>query len=352
MKLKFIYWFTFYNLASPTVRYRGQYPLEFLKKNYGIDSYFVYPSYRFSKILLFLKAYFSALLFPKKDSLIVFQSINSNFIYANALKLLVKIRKKQTFYDLDDADYLRFPPETIFYFIRNCSRLTVGSAELLKNLSAMSNNATLITCPTPDLNIVKQKRNTLFTIGWIGDFGTGHKESLLKLFFPSLLDLPFKVKLILLGVAKKIEYEFLVEYFNKFENVVVEIPQDIVWTDETDIQNRIATFDVGIATLLDNEFYRSKSAFKMKQCFNNGVPVLSSDIAENNFFLEHGKNGFFCTTPDEFRQRIIEIKEMRDENYASMSGNARASIHRFNLTKFCDDLITTYEKNLSENAFT
>lgn len=343
MKLKFIYWFTFYNLASPTVRYRGQYPLDFLKKNYGIDSYFIYPSYKFSRILLFIKAYFSALLFPRKDSLIVFQSINSNFIYANALKLLAKIRKKQAFYDLDDADYLRFPPDTIFYFIRNCSRLTVGSAELLKNLSPMSNSATLITCPTPDLNIVKQKRNTLFTIGWIGDFGTGHKESLLKLFFPSLLGLPFKVKLILLGVAKKAEYEFLINYFREFENVTVEIPQDIVWTNETDIQQRISKFDVGIATLLDNEFYRSKSAFKMKQCFNNGVPVLSSDIPENNLFLEHGKTGFFCTTPADFTQRIIEIKEMSDESYAVLSENARKSIHRFNLTKFSAELIATYE---------
>lgn len=346
MKLKFIYWFTFYNLASPTVRYRGQYPLEFLKNNYGIDSYFVYPGYRLAHIIHFVKAYFSALLFPKKDSLIVFQSINSNFIYSNALKLLAKVRKKQTFYDLDDADYLRFQPDTIFYFIRNCSRLTVGSTELLKNLSKLNSNATLITCPVPDFNIVKHKRNDLFTIGWIGDFGTGHKESLLKLFFPSLLNLPFKVKLILLGVGKKAEYDFLTAYFKNFENVTVEIPQDIVWTDETDIQQRIVTFDVGIATLLDNEFYRSKSAFKMKQCFNNGIPVLSSDIPENNLFLEHGKTGFFCSNPEDFTQRIIQLKEMSDEQYSHLSENARASIHCFDLKFFCDKLISTYGEHM------
>jgi glycosyltransferase involved in cell wall biosynthesis len=350
MKPKFIYWFTFYNLASPTVRYRGRYPLEFLKNNYGINSYFVYPSYRLSNILHFVKAYFSALLFPKKNSLIVFQSINSNFIYSNALKLLARVRKNQSFYDLDDADYLRFKPDTIFYFIRNCSRLTVGSTELLKNLTKLNSNTTLITCPVPDLDIVKRKRNELFTIGWIGDFGTGHKESLLKLFFPSLLDLPFKVKLILLGVGKKTEYDFLTAYFKSFENVTVEIPQDIVWTDETDIQQRIATFDVGIATLLDTEFYRSKSAFKMKQCFNNGVPVLSSDIAENNLFLEHGKTGFFCKTPAEFAQRIIELKKMSDDEYATLSANARATIHRFNLKKFSEDLISTYELNATNQC--
>ncbi|MCG3164726.1 MAG: hypothetical protein POELPBGB_00485 [Bacteroidia bacterium] len=345
MKPAFIYWFTFYNLASPTVRYRGQYPLEFLKKNYGIDSYFVYPGYRFANIWLFMKAYFSALLFPKKDSLIVFQSVNSNFIYANALKLLAVVRKKQCFYDLDDADYLRFRPDTIFYFIKNCSRLTVGSTELLKNLSKLNSVATLITCPVPDLGIVKQKRNELFTIGWIGDFGTGHKESLLRHFFPSLNLLPFKVRVILLGVGKQAEYDFLMEYFKQYTNVLPEIPQDIVWTDEVDIQQRIMQFDVGIATLLDTEFYRSKSAFKMKQCFNNGVPVLSSDIAENNLFLEHGKNGFFCSSPEDFAQRIREIKEMKDEEYARFSAYARAGVNRFDLRFFCDRLIATYEEH-------
>ncbi|MGE0636183.1 MAG: hypothetical protein AB7G44_09430 [Bacteroidia bacterium] len=339
MKPKFIYWFTFYNLASPTVRYRGQYPLAFLKANYNIDSYFVYPGYSPSNILAFIKAYCSALFFPKKDSLIVFQSINSNFIYAAALKLLAKVRKKQTCYDLDDADYLRYKPDTIFYFIKNCCRLTVSSNELVKNLSKLNSNITLITSPVPDLNIVKQKRNGLFTIGWIGDFGSGHKESLLKQFFPALENLPFRVKLVLLGVGKKAEYEFLTAYFKKLNNVTVEIPQDIVWTDEEDIQKRIAGFDVGIATLLDTEFYRSKSAFKMKQYFNNGVPVLSSDVAENNVFLEHGKSGFFCTTPDDFSKRIIELRSMSDEGYAALSAHARASVYRFDLHSYCRKLM-------------
>ena len=345
MNLKFIYWFTFYNRDSPTVRYRGQYPLDFLTKNYGINSYFIFPSYKPTKILLFIKAYFSALLFPKKDSLIVIQSVNSNYIYAKALKILIKIRNKNTIYDLDDADYLRFSPETIYYFIKNCSVVTVGSHELLLNLSKYNNNVILITCPTPDLKIIKQKRNTLFTIGWIGDFFGGHKESLLKFFFPGLHDLPFKVKLTLLGVAEKSELEFLTNYFKPIKNVLLEIPQDIVWTNETEIQQRITTFDIGIATLLDNEFYRSKSAFKTKQCFNNGVPVLSSDIPENNFFIEHGKNGFLCNTASDFRQRIIEINEMSDENYSILSNNARRSIYKFNLTNFCDELINIYLKN-------
>lgn len=346
MKLKFVYWFSFYNINSPTVRYRGKFPLDYLKEKHEINSYLILPSYKPATVLLFIKAYLSALLFPKKDSLIVIQSVYTKSLYATLLKFLVLIRKKNVFYDLDDADYLRYPPETIYYFLKNCSTVTLGSSELVKNLSKYNKNTILITCPTKDLKIVKQTKNKVLTIGWIGDFTKGHKESLLNTFFPALIDLPFNIKLILMGVDRKEEFEFLTEYFKKFKNVLVEIPQKINWLDEIGIQQKIATFDIGIATLLDNEFSRSKSAFKLKQCFNNGVPVLSSNIAENNVFIDNGKNGYLCETTSDFRQRIIEFNNMDTNNYRTFSENARNSIHRFNLTKFCDDLMLIYEKNL------
>ena len=340
---QFIYWFAFYSSQSASVRYRAQYPLEFLKNNYGIKSYFIVPGYRPVRILKFIRAYFSALFFRKTNSLIVIQRLNTNRIYARALKLLVRFRKTNTVYDLDDADYLENPPKSIFYFIKNCSTLQVGSNELARRLSEYNKNIVINTSPTPDLNIIKKNKNALLTVGWIGDFGGGHKESLLKYFFPALKDLPFKIKLILIGVAQKSEYNFLINHFKTFENVILEIPQDIEWTIEQDIQQRVSKFDIGVATLLDNELQRSKSGFKAKQYMNNGVPVLSSDLPENNVFVKHGHNGFLCDTPLDFRKRIIEINEMSTDNYLKLSINARQSIHNFNLTKYSDNLLKTYK---------
>ncbi len=346
-KLKFVYWFSFYNTNSPTVRYRGKYTVDFLKKNYGINSHFISPDYRLSTILQFIRAYCSALFLPKKNSIVVIQSVYTKALYPTALKLLVKLRKKNTFYDLDDADYLRYPPENIYYFLKNCSRVTVGSSELLKNLSKYNANTILITCPTPDLKIIKTKKNDLLTIGWIGDFAKGHKESLLTDFFPALMDLPFKVKLVLMGVCRKEEYEFIQTYLKRFENVVAEIPTDIDWKNEIAIQEKIATFDIGIATLIDDEFNRSKSAFKLKQYLNNGVPVLSSNIAENNQFVDHEKNGYLCESPEEYRKRIIEFHDMSEDTYRLFSIHARKSIQRFDLTNFCDQLILAHERPVS-----
>jgi glycosyltransferase involved in cell wall biosynthesis len=343
-KLKFIYWFSYYNPASPSFRYRGQYPLEFFKDKYAINSFISIPGYSPIKIFKFIKAYFSALFFRKANSLIVIQRINSNFIYANLLKFLVKVRQSDTIYDIDDADYLEYPPETIYYFLKTCSVITVGSHELAGNLSKFNKQIILSTSPTPDLKIVKKYKNKLLTIGWIGGFGGGHKEGLLKYFFPALKELPITIRLILLGVAKKSEYEFLTVYFEPFVNVLLEMPQDIDWLDEKEIQQRISIFDIGIATLLDNEMQRSKSAFKSKQYLNNGVPVLSSDIPENNLFIEHGKNGFLCSTPADFKQRIIEINQMDQDEYKLLSERARNSTPQFDLAKYCDNLIAIYEK--------
>lgn len=339
-KLNFIYWFAYYNLNSPSVRYRGKFPLDFLKANYGVNSYFVIPGYKPSNILNFLKAYFSALLFRKPNSLIVVQRINSNFIYSNLLKFLVKARKSNTVYDLDDADYLEHPPATTYYFIKNCSVVSVGSRELQHNLSRLNKNVFLNTSPTPDLQIINEGKNGTLTIGWIGDFGGGHKQSLVNCFFPALKELPFKVKFTLLGVHKKSEYDFLSDYFRHFTNFELEVPQDIDWQNEKEIQVRISKFDIGIATLLDDELHRSKSAFKLKQYFNNGVPVLSSPIPENSHFVDEGRNGFLCETPDDFRKRIIEIKEMSPSDYNNLSTAARSDISKFNLERYAGTLLS------------
>ena len=92
--------------------------------NNGVENYFVVPSYKPKEIYLFLKAYLSALIFRKPNSLIVIQKVQSNFIYANLLKILVKIRKKDTVYDLDDADYLETNPKTIYFFSKNCEKIS------------------------------------------------------------------------------------------------------------------------------------------------------------------------------------------------------------------------------------
>ena len=194
-KLKYIYWFAYYNLDSPSVRYRAKYALDFGKENLGISSELIIPGYFPKRIWHFLTGYMSALLFPKKNSLIVIQRVGSNFIYSNLLKLLVITRKKLTVYDLDDADYLTHNTRSIHFFARNCNYISAGSSEIALYLKQFNSNVIHNTSPTPDYGILKKERNKIFTIGWIGEFGWGHKDSLFKYLFPAIKELPFDCQL-------------------------------------------------------------------------------------------------------------------------------------------------------------
>lgn len=337
--IKYIYWFAFYNEDSPSVRYRAKYPLAYLKNNYSIESALIVPGYHIKKMIAFIRIYFSALFFRKKDSLIVIQRVHSNFIYANLLKLLVLVHKRNTVYDLDDSDYLYLSPKPFHFFARNCSHITAGSRAIAEYLSRFNENIIVTTSPTPDLNVYKKTRSDIFTIGWIGSFGGDHKKSIVEQVFPAIKELNFGVRLVILGVLNREDERFIMEYFKGNKNVEIEIPNPIDWQDELEIQNRIVSFDIGIATLLDNEIQKSKSGIKAKQYLNNGVPVLGTKLPENDWVIKDGYNGFFCEGYDDYRRRLIEFQEMDSELFYRFSKNARRSNREFDLHKYCLDFM-------------
>ncbi len=101
--------------------------------------------------------------------------------------------------------------------------------------------------------------------------------------------------------------------------------------------------DVGIATLLNTEIQTSKSGFKTKQYLNNGVPVLSSNLPENNNVIIDGYNGFLCSSSDAFLNRLSFIYKMPESEYGVMSKAAKDSVLRFNHSNYWEKLNELYE---------
>ncbi len=336
-KIKHIYWFAYYKLDSPSVRYRAKYPLEFAKESKDISSNLITPGYSPKRLLAFIVGYFSAMFFPKKNSLIVIQRVRSSFIYSNLLKLLVIVRKKRTVYDIDDADYLEGNPKTIYFFAKHCEKISAGSKQIQKHLSQFNHQIIHTTSPTVDLKIVKENRNKIFTIGWIGGFGGDHKNSLIELVFPAIKELTFHLKFIILGVLKFEDIEYIKEYFQDNSNIELELPLGINWNDEVDLQKRIKFFDIGIATLTNSELQLSKSGIKAKQYMNNGVPVLSTNLPENSSVIVDGSNGYFCNTTTDYKDRLIQFYEMTDTEFMQFSKNARKSISNFDHNKYFEN---------------
>ena len=143
--------------------------------------------------------------------------------------------------------------------------------------------------------------------------------------------------MIILGIFKFEDLDFIINYFQNYTNIEVEIPLEIDWNDELNLQKRIVNFDIGIATLKNSEIQISKSGIKAKQYMNNAVPVLSTNLPENNSVVIDGINGFFCDTTNDFKERLIQFHKMSNSDYLQFSKNARESISNFDHNKYFND---------------
>jgi len=341
LKIKHIYWFAYFNLDEPSVRYRAKFPLQQLKDQHGINYSIVYPGYNFQNLSNFILTFFSALLFRKKNSLIVFQKIYSKGLYANALKVLLFFRPQHTLYDIDDAEHTRRPTQTIHHFMKKCSACSVGSTSLFEYSRRYNQNVFLLTSPVIDHGLMKIELEKTLTVGWVGYYAA-HRQSLTQLFFPSLLNIDFPLKLKLLGVADTIEEEEIKSYFKNNKFILIETPLDLDWLNEHSIYQIISTFDIGVSPLLDNEFNRGKSAFKLKQCLSCGVPVLGSSVGENKEFIQNGANGYFCDRPEDYLQKLIIIKSTQNNIYSNLSLNAKKTFPTFSIENYCSIFINFY----------
>jgi len=348
-EFKHIYWFSYYNEDSPSVRYRGKYILDYFEDKYDGKYSFVTPGYHPKKLLRFARTYSSALFARKKDSIIVIQRVQSKFIYALLLQFLVRVRQKNTVYDLDDADYLEVDPEPIYTFAKRCSLLSVGSHEIKNHLNRFNSNISITPSPTPNLGVKKEAKNDLFTIGWIGSFGGDHKRSMIELVFPAVKALNIRCRFEVFGALKEEDVHFIQNYFQENENIEVVAPLDINWRDEASIQNRISTFDIGIATLTDNEMQRSKSGIKAKQYLNNGVPVLGTNLPENDWVIEDGKNGFFCANSSDFLKHLEYFAELSADDYQTFIQNALDTANKFRSEAYLTPLFNGLQKKSASN---
>ncbi len=331
-----------------SVRYRCLMPLAYLRKHKNIHYDFVYPGYRFNEILNFLNVYFHILFRRKTGALIVIQKVHTNKIYGHLLIFLVRYTRTDTLYDIDDADYLKYNPAVIHYFLKNCTYCFAGSKTILDYISPFNKNNFLLTSPVKESAFLKTGKNDVLQIGWIG-FYNAHRESLFENLFPALTGLEFPVRLYLLGVTTENHAAEIRQYFEAFRHVELEIPLHLNWQNDKSIQLQIAHFDIGVAPLNNTPINAAKSAFKMKQYLSCGVPVLASPVGENENFLTNGYNGFFCRDKQEFAFYIKKIREMNPEEYKEMSRNALSSTHAFNLENYCklflDNLESIAEKN-------
>ncbi len=164
--------------------------------------------------------------------------------------------------------------------------------------------------------------------------------------FPVLMEIDWPFKLTLLGVTLEEDRKEIQTLFSTKKNIVLDIPEQINWLDEDDIYNRIKQFDIGIAPLIDHEFNKAKSAFRLKQYLSCGIPVIASNVGENKNFVNDGVNGFLYNTPKDFKGKLDLVKNLSEEKYRCLSGHARESSVLFTMRDYCNHFLEFCKKQL------
>jgi len=83
------------------------------------------------------------------------------------------------------------------------------------------------------------------------------------------------------------------------------------WSLEREVEN-LSSFDIGVMPLADTAYNRAKEGFKLKQYMAVGIPVVASPVGKNLELVQHGVNGFFARTEQEWAQMLALLAGDRD----------------------------------------
>jgi glycosyltransferase involved in cell wall biosynthesis len=111
-------------------------------------------------------------------------------------------------------------------------------------------------------------------------------------------------------VLARLEAEGLDFEFRVISNQPPALPLNslvyLPWNKSTEIADLLG-FHVGLMPLEDDPWAKGKCAFKALQYMALGIPPLVSPVGMNTEVVQHGQNGFVCTTANDWETHLRQL---------------------------------------------
>ncbi|MEA1927356.1 MAG: glycosyltransferase family 4 protein [Candidatus Auribacterota bacterium] len=232
------------------------------------------------------------------DAVFLHRKLLNRFDYAR-----LRRRARKLIYDFDDA---------VMFRDSNASRLesrmrkrkwerlvsgadlVIAGNEYLADFAGEYNNAVSIIPTVIDLDYFPGEpvRTSELTIGWMGTASNFIYLSLIK-----------DSMEVLLREHPKVTFKVVSDQTPELPGLSIESKR---WSASEELSD-LAGFDIGIMPIFDDPWARGKCAFKIIQYFASYLPVVCSPVGANREVVEEGVNGYFASSPDEWRRRMEEL---------------------------------------------
>lgn len=230
------------------------------------------------------------------------------------LLYLLRALKIKYIYDIDDAIYtlhsadLAKPQNNIrvhaaIDFMRSAKHMIV---ELPSTEEVARQNCKYVTTILGPIDVKRyhpsdKSKHDIVTIGWIGSHG--------NTFYL------FEIKEVLERIVRKYPNSQVKLIGTRgFESKEPKIKL-VEWSLDTEL-NELASFDIGIMPLTDDEWSRGKGSYKLLQYMALGIPSVASPVGVNTKLIKEGINGYLPKNLKDWEEKLgllIDSAQLRQE---------------------------------------
>lgn len=298
----------------------------------------------FQKSLAVLKGFFRRffLLFRVKKYDFIFLQLGATPVGPPVFEwILAKLLKKKLVYDFDGAIWLHQESEKnhVPRVLRNVDKVPLickwsykvsCGNEFLCNYARQYNKRVLYnpTCVDTEQhhNILANHDVDKVMIGWTGSFST--------------LKYLYMVQPVLKRLQEK--YDFNIKVICNQQPVLgLKNVQYVEWTAENEVAE-LATCQVGLMPLSQDEWSEGKCGFKLIQYLALEIPSVSSPVGVNKKIIENNINGYLCNSAEEWynaMEKLILDRELRKR----MGREGRKKITReYSLLSNADNFVAMF----------